>query len=530
VAEASAALDLFLDLVFSRSTNLREVSGLNGPRDFVLRPAGSGSEEIFGTLSGARTPAKPFIVGFITPDVLVNFVPVDPKKVEATTAAANPEPAGPKGPRKPPGSYEKLPDSYYAKLKEVAASIPCRPEDLIAVLVSESGMDPQNTAYLLDKSGKVDKDTPVAIGLNQITLAAIGMAGMDEDFWRNEYGKLDAEDQLPYVGRYFRRATGGRAANLTDLYMSNASAANMGNKDPDHVVFEGEAARQNAPLDKDKDGKITIGEINDFTAQAKAKAGRFIADYNAAIARGARPRQARSGSSDPASAGDPGGIMSNGPITDPEGSDPLYNLGRNIQVSTGPRLQIAQAQTDELRDQIRRAKAVPALAMLVNPSSFDRSYESVADPVKVRRGYAVHIWNERPMTVSCSGTTAAQYAFRSDGVGGLTHFNRLHSASYKNLLSLVSLYKNNGHIFRGAPNQDPSNRGTMTLAMSVYIYYDEKMYVGSFDDFSVSDNAEKPHTLSYDFKFTCRYEVDLPQFGVDDGFRSLSSRFGRASS
>ncbi|OPZ33226.1 MAG: hypothetical protein BWY99_02719 [Synergistetes bacterium ADurb.BinA166] len=89
------------------------------------------------------------------------------------------------------------------------------------------------------------------------------------------------------------------------------------------------------------------------------------------------------------------------------------------------------------------------------------------------------------------------------------------------------MYKNNGHVFRGAPNQDPSNKGVATVAMSVYIYYDEKMYIGSFDDFSVTDDAEKPHNMSYSFKFTARYEIELPQRGVDQGFTALSSRFGR---
>jgi hypothetical protein len=153
--------------------------------------------------------------------------------------------------------------------------------------------------------------------------------------------------------------------------------------------------------------------------------------------------------------------------------------------------------------------------MLVNPSKFTRSYEQTVDPVKVRRGYAVHVWNERPLSISCDGVTAAQYAFRADGEGGLTHFNRLYSASYKNLMSLVSFYRNNGHIYRGAPNNDPYNMGVPTISMSVYIYYDEKIYVGSFDDFSVTDDAEKPYNMSYSFKFTVRYEVDLPGQGLD---------------
>jgi len=511
-----SANDVFDGIVFSRVTNLSQMRALFGQRDVGAALIGG---DRYGTLSGARTSVKPFIVGFITPDVLVNFVPVKLSQVEEKTAAAAPKTSD--EPVKDPKTlFIDHPPSFYAKLKQVADNIHANPEDLLACLTSESGLNAQATNFVRGKDGKVT-NIPQALGLNQITPSAQKASGMTDSFWRNDYGKLTAEQQLPYVERYFKAVGHGRNFNnIGDLYMANAAPGFIG-KSGDIVIYTGNAAKQNPGLDANKDGKITAGEINDFTGKAKNSGlyKSYLAAYKAAIASGAVPADGTAASKGPSIVS--GGIMSNGVITDQETGDPLNAIGRNVQAADQDRIDISNAQVNELRDQILKAKSVPSLVLLVNPSKFTRSYEQTVDTVKVRRGYAVHIWNERPPSISCSGATAAQYAFRSDGEGGLTHFNRLHSASYKNLMSLVSMYRNNGHIFRGAPNQDPYNMGVPTISMSVFIYYDDKIYIGSFDDFSVTDDGEKPYNMSYSFKFTVRYEIDLPGSGLDRDFTTV---------
>jgi uncharacterized protein YggU (UPF0235/DUF167 family) len=142
---------------------------------------------------------------------------------------------------------------------------------------------------------------------------------------------------------------------------------------------------------------------------------------------------------------------------------------------------------------------------LINPQEFNRNYErAVDDGNKGRQKNIVHMWLERPMTLSASGQTAAQYVLNADNTGGLTHHKRIHSLSYLNLMSLVQIYKNNGVIYTNLPE----NEGVAVLPMSIFIYYDNHLYIGSFDDFEVSDSGDKPFNLSYSFKFTVRYDME----------------------
>jgi hypothetical protein len=211
-----------------------------------------------------------------------------------------------------------------------------------------------------------------------------------------------------------------------------------------------------------------------------------------------------------ASYGPPGvDIMTTGNITDMESDDPLNNTGRNIRITTdNERLNIVAAQVAQVNSQIIAAWSIPPLGMIINPSDFTRSYEHTIDAPKVRRGHIIHLWLEKPLSISCKGVTAAQYIISSTGDGGLTNRFRAQSLSYLNLMSLVRIYKNNGYIYSG-DSFGELNSNIPLIAMSVYIYYDGHIYLGSFDDFSISDNADKPFNLEYSFKFTCRYDMDV---------------------
>jgi hypothetical protein len=188
--------------------------------------------------------------------------------------------------------------------------------------------------------------------------------------------------------------------------------------------------------------------------------------------------------------------------------DPLGNrFGRNIRYADYERRIVVQQQVDALRQQVDLIKQIPPLIMLINPKNFDRSYEISTDyGPKTRYGHIVHNWLEMPTDISCSGVTAGQYIIDAEGSGGLTHIYRVHSISYANLLSLVLIYKNNGRIFAGYE----AERGIPILAFTVFIYYDDHIYLGSFDNFSVDDSVEpSPYNLEYDFKFKVRYDIDV---------------------
>ena len=158
-------------------------------------------------------------------------------------------------------------------------------------------------------------------------------------------------------------------------------------------------------------------------------------------------------------------------------------------------------------------RATPPLVMLINPSQFSRNYENAVDSSpKTRHGHVVHAWLERPMKIGCTGVTAGQYVVDMEGAGGLTNANRIHSISYGNLLSLVAIYKNNGIVYSGPEGEI----GIPIVPFTIFIYYDDHVYLGSFDDFSVEDSADKPFQMSYSFSFTVRYDQHLDTKLVDD--------------
>jgi len=203
-------------------------------------------------------------------------------------------------------------------------------------------------------------------------------------------------------------------------------------------------------------------------------------------------------------------------ITDANAEDPLSDqLGRNISIAYGQRVEDVQKQTNYLNQQILAIQAMPALMMLVNPSEFNRSYEHTTDPVKTRSGFVVNMWLEKPLVISSKGVTAGQYVFQSDGGGGISALNRIYSVSYQNLMSLVSMFKNNANIFTDGTFGD-GNTGIPLISMSLYIYYDNHIYIGSFDDFTITDDGNKPYNLTYDWKFTVRYDIDTT--GISDNF------------
>lgn len=194
-------------------------------------------------------------------------------------------------------------------------------------------------------------------------------------------------------------------------------------------------------------------------------------------------------------------------------NDPLGpKLGRNVRVDES-RLDSVRKQNAAINNQINSMSQTPALMLLVNPSEFKKNFEHTRSVAAARRAPKIHIWAENPVRISASGRSAAQYAIRADKSGGLTNTNRIQSLSYQNLMSLFSIYKNNGKIFAD-DSFGEGNSGLQLLSAAVFIYFDGTIYIGSFDSFSIEDQASSVYNMGYNFQFTVRYEIDAP--GVSD--------------
>jgi len=174
----------------------------------------------------------------------------------------------------------------------------------------------------------------------------------------------------------------------------------------------------------------------------------------------------------------------------------------------------------ELLDAVERMKRTPPLKLLVNPKSFSvKGSKIVQDGNWSRNGPIVEHWGDGQDTISASGSVAGFFALdiKNAGGPGLTRYARNLSKAWQNFYSLYLLYKNNGAIYlhdEGAGSGPGAQN--LTLVGSMYIYYDNVLYIGSFDNFNFSEDDTKPFTSDYGFEFTVRAAFVLDR--TDDHF------------
>lgn len=143
----------------------------------------------------------------------------------------------------------------------IAETLRTRPDYLMACMAFESAETFRSDIKNAAGSG--------ATGLIQFMPATARSLGTTT----TALAKLSPEDQLNYVYRYFKPYA-GKLNNLGDVYMAILWPAAVGKADH-YVLFDRRKAptafRQNAGLDKNKDGLVTraecLGKINEKLAK-----------------------------------------------------------------------------------------------------------------------------------------------------------------------------------------------------------------------------------------------------------------------
>jgi hypothetical protein len=187
-----------------------------------------------------------------------------------------------------------------------------------------------------------------------------------------------------------------------------------------------------------------------------------------------------------------------------------YNATPNgIKFLEKQKAMIAQAQLklDNMRN-------TPPLKMRVNPASFTVKGEKiVSDGNWSRNGPVIEHWGDAQDKISGSGKVAGFYSmYRNDArMPGLTRTAKFFSESFQNFLSLFLIYRNNGGLYL-QDKQGDAIRQNLSVVGTVYIYYDNTLYLGSFDSFNMTEDATAPHNLEYSFEFTVRaaFLLDRP--------------------
>lgn len=168
---------------------------------------------------------------------------------------------------------------------------------------------------------------------------------------------------------------------------------------------------------------------------------------------------------------------------------------------------LQRAMSAQMLAAIEQIAKTPPLRLLVNPRSFRTSHEKIiADSGWGREGPILEFWGENQDKIEASGKIAAFFSLDvATGAGpGLTRTARQFSASYQNLMSLYLLYKNNGGVYFPDPLSLSGKSKNLSVLGSVYIYYDGILYIGSFDNFSITEAEDTPFSLEYSFSFTVR--------------------------
>ena len=131
----------------------------------------------------------------------------------------------------------------------------------------------------------------------------------------------------------------------------------------------------------------------------------------------------------------------------------------------------------------------------VNPTRIEISASKAKTRIRTRRGYEFQHWGNEPTDISVTGRTGGlgQYDFMGNKK---YHGDIQKSTAYKVLTALKKLYDED-QGFKANNQASPFILG---------LTYRGKVYIGHFDTFSFTEDAEVPYIFDYSFKFTAEFE------------------------
>ena len=421
----------------------------------------------------------------------------------------------------PVGPTQTSSDDFYVQFVAMCNRLGCQPEELAHVIQTESGW--KASAVAKSKSG-----APIAKGLIQLVKSTALGLGMTAEQYATFERSSDV-DQLPWIEKFYKgRAKGRTAAQLKavtfggfnnpdgSIYSSVAVTPPFKQADFQHKAYQENAVFDGPPVK----GYITPDDLYRRSSKVRTDPKVLAAIQRAKDQLGMGPNApykneeaptpdnwVEDGSKNANKAAKTSAQVANKDLNQ-------TNLGKEFLAAQRSMAKLTQAALEQMAQ-------TPPLRLLVNPQSFRVSAEKVISSGNWgRNGPIIEQWGENQDKIEGSGRIAAFYAMdASNATGpGLTRNARQFSTSYQNLLSLFLLYKNNGGVWFPDP-LSPASAGVKNLSVigSVYLYYDDILYIGSFDSLNLSEAEGAPHTLEYSFSFTVRAwylldHLDDPQY------------------
>jgi hypothetical protein len=222
-------------------------------------------------------------------------------------------------------------------------------------------------------------------------------------------------------------------------------------------------------------------------------------------------------------------IASNGFLFDPSNS-------RNSPAYVPAVSDIVQAANVLL--QLNRALQVPPLTLLVNPQSMTISYSTIQNySERSRYGYIFQRWGEQQVRITVQAKLGAWFAgvkrltsgdvqnfsglagpsaatIQSSGgssgagaVSGVQWASKRDSASWQNLMSLYTFYRNNGYIYDNLEGTEAH-----LFIGAVAIDFDQNTWIGHFENFEFGyDEDHQNGGTDFSFEFIAGFVFDNAQ-------------------
>lgn len=176
----------------------------------------------------------------------------------------------------------------------------------------------------------------------------------------------------------------------------------------------------------------------------------------------------------------------------------------------------------DIAAQLQTMLEVPPLTLLINPSTMSIQYTSIQQySQRTRKGYVFQRWGEEQPVMSISGSIGAFIAGTSPDTGivppegglpsvsGVQFASKRDSASFQNLMSLLTFYKNAGYIYDTVGNTNANH-----FVGSLAIDYDQWTYLGQFNSFSwgydETENQNGKITFEAEFGISMMFDNHQP--------------------
>lgn len=509
-------------------------------------------------MTSVKEQTKLFAVGVLPPSAKVTGKVLDRSAVIATREGVSSDPFSPSATQESVSSTttsatftedmkwgEAVPllsNEFWIQFVAMCRRIGVDPVEWASIVFNESGFNPAATNWGgvgPTAQQRKQEGRPVAVGINQFIWSAGKMSGMTREEWDN-HRNLSPEEQLYWMEAYLKKVgakghkrdglykkhfggtgnpDGSAYASIAfqDFFVQNQIALGgypPGTTRKDVYInsdWQQKAYDQNSMLDKDKTGRLTYEALSAKVQNLPP----LLVKQKIAEA------EAYLGNTTPPPPGKPGGSE----VTDwSQGSKDAQtsqterwkSAGVPLnQTELGQKLQATQRQAiAEAKGALEGMARVPPLRLLVNPKQFSvKGSKITSDGNWSRRGPVIEHWGDEQDVLSASGKVAAFYTMEM----GLSRVSRQYSQSWRNFYSLYLLYKNNGGIYLRDPFDPSGGTRRLTYVGSVYIFYDGILYIGSFNNFSITEGDTSPFSVEYSFEFNVRaaFMLDQPDSKYD---------------